>query len=85
MRRTNPAPGAATARFICWYPFLRFFLDLFRDDPTHRLALGTGQTLNIAMMMLGAVLLYRYGARHAGLQHSWLHPDIDTRAPQRTQ
>lgn len=25
----------------------------------------------------------RYGARHAGLQHSWLYPDIDTRAPQR--
>jgi len=24
----------------------------------------------------------RYGARHAGLQHSWLYPDIDTRAQQ---
>lgn len=135
VRRTNPTPGAATARFIFWYPFLRFFLDLFRDYPTHRLALGTGQTLNIAMIGLGVVLLYRsrqrrlgrlgarrglhavtplvpqpestaqrvafalvivvsltiasnwtqnvpdrYGARHAGLQHSWLYPDIDTRA-----
>jgi len=137
VRRTNPTPGAATARFIFWYPFLRFFLDLFRDYPTHRLALGTGQTLNLMMIALGVVLLYRsrqrrlgrlgprrwpravepvvpqpeswaqrvafalvivvsltiasnwtqnvperYGARHAGLQHSWLYPDIDTRAQQ---
>lgn len=66
VRRTNPTPGAATARFIFWYPFLRFFLDLFRDYPTHRLALGTGQTLNLAMIALGAVLLYRSRLRRLG-------------------
>ncbi|MCC7010905.1 MAG: prolipoprotein diacylglyceryl transferase [Acidobacteria bacterium] len=133
VRRTNPAPGAAAARFVFWYAFLRIFLDLFRDYPTHRLALGTGQTLNIVMMALGGVLLWRsrqrrlgrlaprppivplagpdvpasllqkagfalvllvslsipsnwtqdvparYGHRHAGLEHSWLYPAIDTR------
>jgi phosphatidylglycerol---prolipoprotein diacylglyceryl transferase len=132
VRRTNPTPGAVTARFVFWYPFLRFWLDLFRDYPTHRLALGTGQTLNIVMTMLGVVLLIRsrlrrlgrlaprpvahrtqqadvapsygqrvafamvllfsltiasnwtqdvparYGARHVGLTHSWLYPEIDT-------
>ena len=38
---------------------LRIFVDLFRNYPTHRLALGTGQTLNIAMTLLGLGLLAR--------------------------
>lgn len=134
VRRTTPTPGATAARFVFWYAFLRIFIDLFRDYPTHRFALGTGQTLNIAMTIVGAALLvrsrwrrrgrlrhavlpdppgprpahpplwwqhallaavlllcttipsnwtqnvpHRYGARHPGLQHSWLYPDIDTR------
>lgn len=66
VRRTNPTPGAATARFVFWYPLLRFFLDLFRDYPTHRLALGTGQTLNIAMTVLGLGLLFRSRQRRLG-------------------
>jgi phosphatidylglycerol:prolipoprotein diacylglycerol transferase len=134
VRRTNTTPGATAARFVFWYAFPRIFIDLFRDYPTHRLALGTGQTLNLIMAALGAVLLFRsrlrrlgrlkplrapvavegvaldampstaqrvalagvlifslmipsnwtqdvpahYGARHGGLQHSWLYPRIDT-------
>ena len=66
VRRTNPTPGAATARFVFWYAFLRFWLDLFRDYPTHRLALGTGQTLNIVMVCLGVVLLIRSRLRRLG-------------------
>jgi phosphatidylglycerol:prolipoprotein diacylglycerol transferase len=140
VRKTNPTPGAVAARFVFWYAFLRLFIDLFRDYPTHRLALGTGQTLNIVMTAVGIVLLMRsrlrrlgrlaprppltpvtgaaadkppsfaqrvalilillgsltipsnwtqdvparYGKRHAGLQHSWLYPQLDTsprRAP----
>jgi phosphatidylglycerol:prolipoprotein diacylglycerol transferase len=135
VRRTNPTPGATAARFVFWYAFLRVLIDLFRDYPTHRLALGTGQTLNLLMTALGMVLLLRsrwrrlgrlphatvppdlpppaaraasawqwaaivallalcatipsnwtqdvperYGARHAGLRHSWIYPDIDTEA-----
>lgn len=134
VHRTNPTPGATAARFVFWYAFLRIFIDLFRDYPTHRLPLGTGQTLNLLMAALGAVLLWRshrrrlgrlnhadippdaapradrpplawqrglllallllaatipsnwtqdvpdrYGGRHAGLRHSPLYPDIDTR------
>ena len=41
-------------------------IDLFRDYPTHRLALGTGQTLNLVMAALGAVLLYRSRLRRLG-------------------
>ena len=136
VRRVNTTPGAIAARFVFWYAFPRFFIDLFRDYPTHRLALGTGQTLNIVMALLGVALLYRsrlrrlgrlkgspatipspsgspqamplvsqriafvcllafcltipsnwtqdipsrYGARHPGLEHSWLYPMIDTTA-----
>jgi phosphatidylglycerol:prolipoprotein diacylglycerol transferase len=66
VQRTNRTPGAAAARFVFWYPFLRFWLDLFRDYPTHRLALGSGQTLNLVMMGLGLVLLLRSRLRRLG-------------------
>ena len=141
VRRVNPTPGAVAARFVFWYAFPRFFIDLFREYPTHRLVLGTGQTLNIVMALIGAAGLYRsrlrrlgrlrgsagwglgaaarggqagmapprvsqrlafagllafcltipsnwtqdiparYGARHPGLEHSWLYPAIDTAPP----
>jgi phosphatidylglycerol---prolipoprotein diacylglyceryl transferase len=67
VRRTNRTPGAAAARFVFWYAFPRIFIDLFRDYPTHRLALGTGQTLNLIMAGLGVVLLFRSRMRRLGL------------------
>ena len=66
VRRVNTTPGATGARFVFWYAFPRFFIDLFRDYPTHRLALGTGQTLNIVMALLGTALLYRSRLRRLG-------------------
>ena len=66
VRRTNPTPGATAARFVFWYAFLRIGLDLFRDYPTHRLAIGTGQTLNIVMTFVGLVLLWRSRQRRLG-------------------
>ena len=66
VRRVNRTPGAVAARFVFWYAFPRFFIDLFRDYPTHRLALGTGQTLNIVMTVLGAAALYRSRLRRLG-------------------
>ena len=66
VRRTSTTPGATAARFVFWYAFPRIFIDLFRDYPTHRLALGTGQTLNILMALLGAALLYRSRLRRQG-------------------
>jgi phosphatidylglycerol:prolipoprotein diacylglycerol transferase len=66
VRRTVPTPGATAARFVFWYAFLRIFIDLARDYPTHRLALGTGQTLNVAMTCLGAGLLVRSRLRRQG-------------------
>jgi phosphatidylglycerol:prolipoprotein diacylglycerol transferase len=66
VRRTNDTPGATAARFVFWYAFPRIFIDLLRDYPTHRLALGTGQTLNLVMAMLGVVLLVRSRMRRLG-------------------
>ena len=66
VRPTNPTPGAMAARFVFWYPFLRIWIDLFRDYPTHRLALGTGQTLNIVMAIIGVALLVRSRLRRLG-------------------
>ena len=66
VRRTNPTPGAVAARFVFWYAFPRIFIDLFRDYPTHRLAIGTGQALNLLMAALGAVLLVRSRLRRLG-------------------
>jgi phosphatidylglycerol:prolipoprotein diacylglycerol transferase len=65
-RRANTTPGATAARFVFWYAFPRIFIDLFRDYPTHRLALGTGQTLNLIMAALGVVLLIRSRMRRLG-------------------
>jgi hypothetical protein len=59
IRHKHPAQGRVAAHFMFWYAFLRIPLDLFRDYPRHRLALGTGQTLNIAMAVLGLALLVR--------------------------
>jgi phosphatidylglycerol:prolipoprotein diacylglycerol transferase len=133
VRRTCRTPGATAARFVFWYAFPRIVIDLFRDYPTHRLALGTGQTLNIVMASVGIVTLIRsrlrrlgrlgrgrapapasppahaaplmaqrvafacvltlcvtipsnwtqnvparYGARHEGMRHSSVYPNIDT-------
>jgi phosphatidylglycerol:prolipoprotein diacylglycerol transferase len=57
--RRRPIAGARAAHFVFWYAFLRLFVDLFRDYPSHRLALGTGQTLNIVMAAVGVVLIVR--------------------------
>ena len=66
VRQRNRTPGAVAARFVFWYALPRILIDLFRDYPTHRLAIGTGQTLNIAMALLGLVLLYRSRLRRLG-------------------
>lgn len=66
VRRVNQTPGAVAARFVFWYAVPRIVIDLFRDYPTHRLALGTGQTLNILMALLGVGLLYRSRLRRLG-------------------
>jgi phosphatidylglycerol:prolipoprotein diacylglycerol transferase len=66
VRRENPTPGATAARFVFWYASLRIAIDLTRDYPTFRLAAGSGQTLNIVMVLIGIVCLYRSRLRRQG-------------------
>lgn len=66
VRASVSTPGAVAARFVFWYAFPRIFIDLFRDYPTHRLAIGTGQTLNLVMAAVGLVLLLRSRLRRLG-------------------
>ena len=74
VRRTAATPGAVAARFVFWYAAPRILIDLFRDYPVHRLELGTGQTLNIVMAVLGAVLLVRSRLRRLGRLHPQFAP-----------
>jgi len=59
IRTRSTRHGMTAAHFVFWYALLRIPIDLFRDYPTHRLFLGTGQTLNIVMAMVGAALVVR--------------------------
>ena len=66
IRRRKPPQGVLFAHFVFWYAFLRLFVDCFREYRVDTLGLGTGQIINIAMSILGLVLLmwfYRRG-RH---------------------
>ena len=82
VRRTNPTPGAVAARFVFWYASPRIFIDVFRDYPVHRLAIGTGQTLNLVMAAIGVGALVRSRLRRLGrLKRRALDPMA---LPQRT-
>jgi phosphatidylglycerol:prolipoprotein diacylglycerol transferase len=58
VRRRNPPRGIVLAHFFFWYAFLRIFLDLYREYPTTLLGLATGQSLNIAMALIGLFLMW---------------------------
>ena len=83
VRQTNKTPGAVAARFVFWYALTRFVIDLFRDYPTHRLPIGTGQTLNLLMSLLGAFLLYRSRLRRQGRLRSDPGPAPRAATPKR--
>ena len=66
VRRRNPPRGVVLARFLFWYAFLRLFVDLYREYPTTLFGLATGQSLNIAMTLLGLFLTLWFRRRRAG-------------------
>lgn len=88
VRRSVKTPGAVAARFVFWYALPRFAIDIFRDYPTHRLPIGTGQTLNILMTLLGAILLVRSRLRRQGRLRSGPGPaprPVSARSPLTSQ
>ena len=65
-RRNLPA-GFVTGLFLFLYSFLRIPIDIFREYPTSLLGLATGQALNIALSIVGVlvmILVYRLPRSH---------------------
>jgi phosphatidylglycerol:prolipoprotein diacylglycerol transferase len=59
VKRLGAPPGRVAALFLFLYPFLRIFIDLLREYPIRTLGLPTGQTFNLMMAAIGAMLLLR--------------------------
>jgi phosphatidylglycerol:prolipoprotein diacylglycerol transferase len=57
LQRAPAGRGIATALFVLFYAGLRFVVDLLRDYESRFLGLDTGQYFNLAMAVLGVVLL----------------------------
>ena len=55
-RRSLPA-GFVTGLFLFLYSFLRIPVDVFREYPTSLLGLATGQALNIALSVVGLIVM----------------------------
>src|SRR5688572_25490346 len=53
----NAPRGFVTGLFLFLYSFLRIPVDVFREYPTSLLGLATGQALNIALSVVGIVLM----------------------------
>ena len=56
--RRRPPHGLVTGLFLFLYSFLRIPVDLFREYPTSLLGLATGQALNIALSVVGLIVLF---------------------------
>jgi phosphatidylglycerol---prolipoprotein diacylglyceryl transferase len=121
--RRHPPAGRVAALFVLLYAMPRIGIDLLRDYPLTLLGLPSGQTFNVVMAIVGAVLVAKsylrpgpspvvatepeanpgwrlpafvvllafvltipsdatrdvpavYGARHPGLEHSAIYPEI---------
>jgi phosphatidylglycerol:prolipoprotein diacylglycerol transferase len=59
VRSRGVPPGRLAALFVFLYASLRIPIDLLREYPITLLGLPTGQTLNILMSLVGAILLVR--------------------------
>jgi phosphatidylglycerol:prolipoprotein diacylglycerol transferase len=59
--KRRPRVGTVTGLFLFLYAFLRLFIDVFREYPTTLLGLATGQALNLALSVVGLLLLTRRG------------------------
>jgi phosphatidylglycerol:prolipoprotein diacylglycerol transferase len=59
VRRHGVPPGRLAALFVFLYAALRIPIDLLREYPITLLGLPTGQTFNILMSLVGAMLLLR--------------------------
>lgn len=65
--RLKPPRGFVTGLFLFLYSFLRIPVDVFREYPTSLLGLATGQALNIALSIVGLIVIFlSYGHSNEG-------------------
>ena len=55
--KRNVPRGFVTGLFLFLYSFLRIPVDIFREYPTSLLGLATGQALNIALSIVGVIVM----------------------------
>ncbi len=67
VRRRGAPPGRLAALFVFLYAAFRIPIDFLREYPITTLGLPTGQTFNLIMVSVGAVLLLRSWLRSPGL------------------
>jgi phosphatidylglycerol:prolipoprotein diacylglycerol transferase len=69
IRKNRPSQGVVFAHSVFWYAFLRIFVDMFREYRVESFGLGMGQIINLAMSLLGLILLIRfYRKSHSATQ-----------------
>lgn len=82
--RWMPRHGFVTGLFLFLYSFLRIPVDVFREYPTSLLGLATGQALNIALSIVGLVLMivvYRIPVRTTDDAAEISDPGVGWRKP----
>ncbi|MHC4582424.1 MAG: hypothetical protein ACYS14_13290, partial [Planctomycetota bacterium] len=69
IRKNRPSQVVVFAHAVFWYAFLRIFVDMFREYRVESFVLGMGQIINLAMSLLGLILLIRfYRKSHSATQ-----------------
>ncbi len=70
--RFKPPRGFVTGLFLFLYSFLRIPVDIFREYPTSLLGLATGQALNVALSVVGVVvILITYRMSQSDTAETW--------------
>ncbi len=71
--RLKPPRGFVTGLFLFLYSFLRIPVDIFREYPTSLLGLATGQALNVALSVVGiVVILITYKMSQSDPTETWV-------------
>jgi phosphatidylglycerol:prolipoprotein diacylglycerol transferase len=77
VRSRGVPPGRLAALFLFLYAALRIPIDLLREYPLTLLGLPSGQTVNVAMALAGALLLVRNWRRGSARGVDEVHTDED--------
>jgi len=80
IRSREVPPGRIAVLFVILYALLRIPIDLLRDYPISLWGLPTGQGLNVAMVLIGIILLAINIRRSKKLEESTVNQNSDEKA-----